>query len=162
MTLQLPDSVCSSAVGHNTLFGRLAAAFAQALPAHATDLKMPGLDVTPARNFIGQTDPVHVMAGEITDEAALGANKMVMDVHVPVKAQAVTGHLNPRNQPLILQAVQNAVHRVERDVGNMLTHPPENDIRVWVFVRAGHFPENRRALRCDPEASTPAHLMEPL
>lgn len=124
-------------------------AFPHTLAAHATDLKVSAFDVTPSSDFIGQSNSIHVVALEIPHEAALRADEVVMDDDIPVKAQAVARHLDARDQPFVLQAIENAVHRVQRDFGDAFSHPPKDDIRVGMFVRIGHFTEDLRALRGD-------------
>jgi hypothetical protein len=125
-------------------------------------LKVPAFDLTPSSDFIGQSNSIHVVALEIAHQAALRADEVVMDGDIPVKAQAVGGHLHARNQPFVLQAIENAVHRVQRDFGDAFAHPPKDDIRVGMLVRTGHFTEDLRALRGDSQPPTPVHLPEQL
>ena len=126
--------------------------FPRALAAHAADLKVSVFDLTPSPDIIGQSDSIHVVALEIPHQPALRADEVVMDLDVPVKTQAVRGHLHPGDQPSVFQSVKNAVHRVQRDFGNALAHPPKNEIRIGMPVRAGHFTEDLRALRGDSRA----------
>jgi len=125
-------------------------------------LKVPAFDVTPSSDFIGQPNSIHVVAREIAHQAALRADEVVMDGDIPVKAQAVSGHLHTRDHPFVLQAIENAVHRVQRDFGDAFSHPPKDDICVGMLVRTGHFTEDLRALRGDSQPATPAHLPEQL
>jgi hypothetical protein len=137
-------------------------AFPQALAAHAADLKVSDFDVAPGADFIGQSNSIHGVALEIAHQAALRADEVVMDGDVPVKAQAVGGHLHARDQPLVLQAIENAVHRIQRDFGDTFSHLPKDGIRVGMLVRTGHRPEDLSALRSDSQPPTAAHLPEQL
>jgi hypothetical protein len=80
-------------------------AFSKALAADATDLKVSAFDLSPSSDFIGQPNSIYVVALEIPHQAALQADEVMMDVGVPVEAQAIGGHLYARDQPLVFQAV---------------------------------------------------------
>jgi hypothetical protein len=76
-------------------------------------LKVPAFDLSPSSDFGRQLNLIHLVALEIPHQAALRTDEVMMRGSVPVKAQAVGGHLHARDQPFVFQAVENAVHRIQ-------------------------------------------------
>jgi hypothetical protein len=126
------------------------------LSADAAYLEVPVLDPAPRLYLVGQTNLLYLGAVEVQDPAATGTDKMMVAFRVPVEPQPITGDLNPGDQALVLEPIQDAVHGIEGDVREPFTNPLEYHIHGRMPGRPNHLTKDFRALGGNAQTAPPA------